>query len=112
MPVYLAAFHYIDQLKDLGIKFYSYQPGFLHKKVMLIDDRISTVGTPNFDNRSFRLNFEVTALLADKGFASQMEEMFERDFARAVPIDQDLMDKKPFWWRLGVNLARLAAPVL
>jgi cardiolipin synthase len=112
LPVYLAAFHYIDQLKDLGIKFYSYEPGFLHEKVMLIDDRISTVGTPNFDNRSFRLNFEVTALIADAGFAGEMEKMFEQDFAHAVPIDQDFMSKKPFWWRLGVNLSRLAAPVL
>ena len=112
LPVYLAAFHYIDQLKDLGIKFYSYEPGFLHEKVMLIDDSVSTVGTPNFDNRSFRLNFEVTALIADEDFASQMEEMFERDFEHAVLIDQDIMSKKPFWWRLGVNLSRLAAPVL
>ncbi len=112
LPVYLAAFHYIDQLKDLGIKFYSYEPGFLHEKVMLIDDRVSTVGTPNFDNRSFRLNFEVTALIADEGFASQMEDMFERDFEHAVLIDQDAMSKKSFWWRLGVNLSRLAAPVL
>ena len=112
LPVYLAAFHYIDQLKDLGIKFYSYEPGFLHEKVMLIDDRISTVGTPNFDNRSFRLNFEATALIADEGFASQMEEMFERDFEHAVLIDQDIMSKKSFWWRLGVKLSRLAAPVL
>ena len=111
-PVYLAAFHYIDQLRDLGIRFYSYEPGFLHEKVMLIDDRISTVGTPNFDNRSFRLNFEVTAMIADEKFASEMEAMFEQDFAHSVPIDPDELDKKPFWWRLGVNLSRLAAPVL
>jgi cardiolipin synthase len=112
LPVYLAAFHYIDQLKDLGIKFYSYEPGFLHEKVMLIDDRVSTVGTPNFDNRSFRLNFEVTALIADEAFAGQMEQMFEQDFAHSVLIDQDIMNKNSFWWRLGVNLSRLAAPVL
>ncbi|MCL4170098.1 UNVERIFIED_CONTAM: hypothetical protein GTU68_000860, partial [Idotea baltica] len=62
-PVYLAAFSYIDSLRDLGIRFYAYRPGFLHEKVMLIDDQYSTVGTPNFDNRSFRLNFEVTALI-------------------------------------------------
>jgi cardiolipin synthase len=111
-PVYLAAFSYIDRLRDLGIKFYSYQPGFLHEKVMLVDDDFSTVGTPNFDNRSFRLNFEVTALIADKAFASEMEKMFEQDFAHAVPIDPDALEKKPFWWRLAVNVSRLAAPVL
>ncbi len=112
LPVYLAAFNYIDQLRDLGIQFFAYKPGFLHEKVMLIDDDVSTVGTANFDNRSFRLNFEVTAVIADKTFAKEMEKMFERDFAHAVTIDQDSMDKKPFWWRFGVKLCRLAAPVL
>jgi cardiolipin synthase len=112
LPVYMAAFHYIDQLRDLGIKFYAYQPGFLHEKVMLIDDEISSVGTPNFDNRSFRLNFEVTAVISDKQFASEMEAMFEKDFAHAVIIDPESLDKKPFWWRFSVSLSRLAAPVL
>jgi len=112
LPVYLAAFHYIDQLRDLGIKFYAYQPGFLHEKVMLIDDEFATVGTANFDNRSFRLNFEVTAIILDKDFAREMEVMFEQDFAHAVLIDPDSLDQKPFWWRFGVNLSRLAAPVL
>ena len=111
-PVYLAAFSYIDRLRDIGIKFYSYQPGFLHEKVMLIDDEYSTVGTPNFDNRSFRLNFEVTSLIADKAFSKEIEAMFEADFAHAVPINPDDLEKKPFWWRLAVNLSRLAAPVL
>ena len=112
LPVYLAAFNYIDQLRGLGIKFLAYKPGFLHEKVMLIDNDVSTVGTANFDNRSFRLNFEVTAVIADKAFAKEMEKMFEQDFAHAVTIDQDSMDKKPFWWRFGVKLCRLAAPVL
>ncbi len=111
-PVYLAAFKYIDHLRDLGIKFYSYQPGFLHEKVMLVDDEFSTVGTPNFDNRSFRLNFEVTALIIDRAFASEMEQMFEQDFAHAIVIDPADLDEKPFWWHLAVNLSRLAAPVL
>jgi cardiolipin synthase len=112
LPVYLAAFHYIDQLRDLGIKFYAYTPGFLHEKVMLVDNEVASVGTANFDNRSFRLNFEVTALIVDKAFAKEMEAMLEQDFAHAVPIDPESLDQKPFWWHLGVNLSRLAAPVL
>ena len=110
LPVYLAAFHYIDQLRDLGIRFYAYQPGFLHQKVMLIDSKTATVGTANFDNRSFRLNFEVTAIIVDAQFGQQMEAMFEQDFAHAVPIEVDAIQKKSFWWRLGVALSRLAAP--
>jgi len=112
LPTYLAAFHYLGQLRGLGIRFYAYKPGFLHEKVMLVDDEVATVGTANFDNRSFRLNFEVTAVIADAAFASEMEAMFERDFAHAEPIDPESLATRPFWWRLGVNLARLASPVL
>jgi cardiolipin synthase len=110
--VFLAAFHYIHELRGLGIRFYAYKPGFLHEKVMLVDDDVSAVGTANFDNRSFRLNFEVTALIVDPAFGSQMAAMFEQDFAHSVPIDPDEFERKPYWWRLGVNLSRLAAPVL
>jgi len=112
LPVFLAAFHYIDQLRDLGIKFYAYAPGFLHEKVALIDDEVSTVGTANFDNRSFRLNFEVTSIIVDRQFASEMEAMFLDDFAHSAEIDPADLDAKPFWWRLGVKLSRLAAPLL
>jgi cardiolipin synthase len=112
LPVYLAAFHYIEKLRGLGIKFYAYKPGFLHEKVMLVDDTLSTVGTPNFDNRSFRLNFEVTSVIVDRQFASEMEAMFETDFAHAEPIDPDSLSDRPLWWRIGVQLSRLAAPVL
>lgn len=112
LPVFLAAFHYIHELRGLGIKFYAYKPGFLHEKVSLIDDHTSTVGTHNFDNRSFRLNFEVTSIIVDHAFASEMEAMFEQDFQHSEVIDADDWEEKPFWWRLGVQLSRLAAPVL
>jgi hypothetical protein len=72
----------------------------------------ASIGTANFDNRSFRLNFEVTALITDQAFGEQMASMLERDFAHAELIDVDSLDERPFWWRLGVNLSRLAAPVL
>ncbi|RKF15940.1 cardiolipin synthase [Alginatibacterium sediminis] len=112
LPVYLAGFYYFNQLRDLGIKFYAYQPGFLHEKVMLVDNKYSTVGTPNFDNRSFRLNFEVTALIMDQGFAQEMEKMFEDDFAHSIELNPSDFDEKPFYWWFGVNLSRLASPVL
>jgi len=112
LPVYLAAFHYIERLRGLGIRFYAYTPGFMHQKVMLVDDFVSSVGTHNFDNRSFRLNFEVSAVIVDPDFAAEMEAMFEADFQHAVPIDPEALEQKPLWWRAGVQLSRLAAPVL
>jgi len=111
-PVFLAAFHYIEQLKGLGIRFYAYKPGFMHQKVMLVDDYIASVGTHNFDNRSFRLNFEVTSVIVDEVFASEMEQMFLADFKHAEVIDPDTLEEKPLWWKAAVKVSRLAAPVL
>ncbi len=112
LPVHLAAFNYVHRLKGLGIRFYEYRPGFLHEKVMVIDDDVSTVGTANFDNRSFRLNFEVTSVIADPDFARQMAAMFEQDFKHSDVLDPDTLDKKPFWWWFATRLSNLAAPVL
>jgi cardiolipin synthase len=111
-PVYLAAFHYISQLRDLGIKFYAYKPGFLHQKALIVDNDFSSIGTANFDNRSFRLNFEVMSLIVDEDFAKETAAMFEADFASSVAIDPKKLDERPFWFRFGVNLSRLASPVL
>ena len=52
------------------MKFYRYQPGFMHHKVILVDDDLAAVGTANFDNRSIRLNFELMLVFADKSFAA------------------------------------------
>ena len=84
----------------------------MHQKVVLIDDHLAYVGSHNFDNRSFRLNFEVGAMVEDSDFAGEVEAMFERDFAHAEVIEADALEQGGLWWRLGVQLSRLAAPVL
>jgi cardiolipin synthase len=91
---------------------FRYQDGFVHQKVMLVDDRLATVGTANFDNRSFRLNFELTLLFDDPGFARQVEAMLERDFADAKPVTMAEVDGRSAAFRLAVRFARLLAPVL
>jgi len=111
LGVYLAAFSFLDEAGCSGVKFYRYLDGFLHQKVMLVDRSVATVGTANFDNRSFRLNFEITAMIADEGFAAQIERMFESDFARSRLMDPGEADRKPWWFRFAVRVARLAAPV-
>jgi cardiolipin synthase len=70
------------------------------------------VGTANFDNRSFRLNFEITSLVIDSDFAADVEQMFEADFENSRIMALDEYDSKSAWFRLKVRVARLAAPVL
>lgn len=112
LPVWLAAFYYINQLRDSGITFYSYEPGFMHQKVLLVDDDIASVGTHNFDNRSFRLNFEIMTIAFDAEFAAEVKDMLQDDFRQASVIDPRKFEDQPFYWWLGVRLSYLAAPVL
>lgn len=109
--VYLAAFSYFDQAGQTGVRFYRYLDGFLHQKVMLIDEDIASVGTANFDNRSFRLNFEITTVVIDPEFASRVERMFENDFSHSRLMEEGEYDRRPWWFRLAVRLARLTAPI-
>lgn len=107
----LAAASYFDSLANVGAKFYRYTDGFLHEKTMIIDDLAAAVGTANFDNRSFRLNFEITAIVAEPEFIEQMEKMFEADFEKSRLMRAGEYDDKPFWFRFAVRLSSLTAPI-
>jgi len=110
MLVYLAAFHYYEEMKESGIGFYRYIDGFMHQKALVVDE-VSAVGTANFDNRSFRLNFEITAFVLDPEFTQQVVAMFEEDFRRSRPMTPTDLDDRPFWFRPAVRAARLTAPI-
>jgi cardiolipin synthase len=109
---YLAAYAFIGPLLDAGVRILRYDAGFLHGKTMLIDDEASAVGTVNLDNRSFRLNFEITAWVVDAEFGRRMETMFEEDFARSREMTPtDVLDQ-PWWFRAASRAAFLMAPLL
>ena len=84
----------------------------MHQKAMLVEDAIAAIGKANFDNRSFRLNFELTALVADYGFNDKVEEMFLEDFRNYRLMQPRALAEKSFWFRLLVRLARLTALML
>lgn len=107
-----AAYSYVPELAKTGIKFYEFTPGFMHQKVMLIDDDMASVGTANFDNRSFRLNFEITAIVFDQEFASAVETMLKHDIAGSEVLDPEELASRSFWFHLSTRMARLFAPVL
>jgi cardiolipin synthase len=102
---------YVRDLKRIGVDVFWYQKGFLHQKVVLIDDNFSTVGTANFDNRSFRLNFEITLVIADRQFNESVARMLEDDFKDSPEVMDEELDNKGFWFRFLVRAAQLTAPV-
>ena len=109
--VRFASFWFMQELDGVGIEFWQLREGFMHQKVMLVDDDLAIVGTHNFDNRSFLLNFEVSALVYDQGFAREVEMMLAADMGRADPLDPSSFASKPFWFRFAMRLARLSAPI-
>ena len=83
----------------------------MHQKVVLVDDDIATIGTANFDNRSFRLNFEITLLVIDKEFGESVTRMLEEDFRGSPEIlDKELLSKG-VGFRFLVRAAQLTAPI-
>ena len=109
--VWLSAFSYYEQSIPYGIRLFRYHRGFLHQKVMLIDERLAAVGTANLDNRSFRLNFEITAFSTDPRFVGQVTEMLTEDFKHAREAEVGDFTGKSFLFRAACRAARLFAPV-
>lgn len=110
--VYLAGFSYLRGMDAAGVKMYRYQDGFLHQKVMLVDDHLASVGTMNLDNRSLRLNFEISMLVINREFCQKLEKMLEEDFDNCRRIDGRDYSEKSLPFRVAVRMARLMAPVL
>jgi cardiolipin synthase len=108
----LANWAFTRLLLPMGVRVFRYQGGFMHQKVLLMDEQLSGIGTANFDNRSFRLNFEITMLVQDAKFATQVETMLERDLGSCRQVSQEEMDNKPAWFDFAMSAARLLAPVL
>lgn len=110
--VYAASSLYAEEAMQAGIGIYRYQPGFVHQKVLLVDEDMSAIGSANLDNRSFRLNFEVMLLTIDGGLAAQVEQMLLDDFAQArQQLAAEYRQAGPMR-RLGMRLARLLSPIL
>lgn len=110
--VYLASFALLKDALPFGIKLYRFQNGFIHQKVVLVDNHFASVGTANFDNRSFRLNFEITGIFVDQEFAHQVENMLSQDFAQSKPVTMAEIDDRSMIFRVAVKFARLLSPIL
>ncbi|MDQ9894801.1 phospholipase D-like domain-containing protein, partial [Acinetobacter baumannii] len=67
------------ELLDLGVTVYRYHKGFLHSKMVLADDEVVSIGTANFDNRSFYQNFEININIYEKDIAEKFREIFYDD---------------------------------
>jgi len=110
--VYWATYWYCGGLLQYGVKIYTYEYGFLHAKTLVIDGIISSVGTANFDMRSFKLNFECNALIYDTKISLELKNIFMDDLNYSVELTRELYLDRGIIIRLKESFCRLLAPLL
>jgi cardiolipin synthase len=110
--VWWAAHSYLFEVAVAGVRMYTYRRGYMHQKVFLVDDTLAGVGTVNLDNRSLRINFEITMAFIDPGFIRQVEKMCRDDFSVSDPLTTDDIYRRSWAFRLAIRAARLFSPIL
>ena len=109
---HLGSCSYLADVLYSGVKVYFYKKGFLHSKLMVSDDELSTVGSTNVDFRSFEHNFEVNAFIYDTETALQLREIFLQDQRDCVQVFLKNWVKRPWYRKAAESVVRLMAPLL
>ena len=113
MPIVQHAAHRnFQELLDGGVRIFEYQTSLLHQKVMSVDGIWCSVGSSNFDDRSFETNDEVTLGFHDQALARRMEEIFEADLKRCIELNAAQWKKRGLWHKAKDNALYLFNEVL
>lgn len=110
--VWLASNAHADAMVEHDVAIYRYQKGFLHQKILLMDDRIAAVGSVNFDNRSFAINFEMTVWMPNRQVVDAVEAMLLADFANCKRVTKEQVARRNPIARFISQAARLFSPIL
>ena len=110
--VYWASLSYMGELLKAGVRFYIYNNGFIHSKVVISDDVLSSVGSANLDIRSFELNFEVNAFMYDEEINKKITDKFIDDLNFCKEITMEEYEKRSFIIKFKESISRLLSPIL
>ncbi len=110
--VYWASYSYIGELLKSGIRAYIYDAGFIHAKVIVVDGKISSVGTANIDIRSFKLNFEINAFIYDINISKELKCIFEKDIQDCIEITKEIYQARSLFIKFKESISRLLSPIL
>lgn len=110
--VHWATCCYVGELLKYGVKSYKYENGFIHSKSIVVDGKVSSVGTANMDIRSYKLNFEVNAFLYNKETAKKLQNIFKEDIKQSTEITKELYESRSLFTRFRESISRLLSPLL
>lgn len=108
----LASHSYLDDMVQAGVKIAFYTPGFLHSKLLLIDDDLAVVGPANMDFRSFEHNFEVNAFVYDRAFNARLAAIYETDLGDCRRVTPGDWFRRPRTRRWAESFMRIFSPLL
>lgn len=112
MFVYWASHSYVEQLLDSGVKAYTYDNGFLHAKTIVIDGTVSSVGSANWDVRSFRLNFETNAIIYDEKVGAELKQAYLDDLSKCTELTPEWYNSRSGYFKVRSSVSRLFSPIL
>ncbi|MBU3557494.1 cardiolipin synthase [Polynucleobacter sp. Ross1-W9] len=103
---------FYEDLMNAGVVIAEFHGGLLHTKSLLIDKRIAIFGSVNFDQRSLRLNFEISLIVYNVDFCAKLEKLIESYLAQSDYVNPKVWAKRPAWRRYLENAAHLTSPLL
>lgn len=111
-PTEFLAWHFIERLRPLGVRFFLQNGGSMHQKVLLVDSHTALIGSANYDHRSFKLNLELTAWIHGREPVARVETMLRGDFANCREVTAEDVASRSRLARLATALTRLVSPVM
>lgn len=102
----------MGDLMEWGVKFYTYQKGFIHSKTIVSDGKVCSIGTANLDIRSFQLNFEINGIIYDDKFSKEQEDIFIKDIEDCKLVTMEEYENRSRALKIKEALIRLVAPIL
>ena len=103
---------FFAELLEAGVNIHQFEGGLLHTKSVLVDGQLSLVGTVNLDMRSLWLNFEITLVIDDDDFGSDLARVQEDYIARSRLVDAKKWAQRPYWQRIIERLFYFFSPLL
>lgn len=110
--VYWAGYSYLEQLFDAGVRVFVWKEGFIHAKTIVVDDKCGSIGSANWDIRSFKLNFESNIIMYDENAAKTMKDLFIKDLEFCEELTREKIDALPLIKRIKLSISRIFSPVL
>ncbi len=107
-----ASFSYISQCLSAGMKVYLYEGGMLHSKALIIDYDMTSVGSTNFDFRSFEHNFEANIMVYSQEFNARITDEFRNACSSATRLVASEWRRRPLGNRAIQSVVRLLSPIL